>query len=182
MLLIFASCPTYYQRMAALTRRNIRTFWNGGDAVCRIQSRVVGSGEMKRFEFFEHTADIGVRVFGATLEELFVNAAAALYEAMGVRKKEEGRIRKEIRIEAESAEDLLHDWLAELLFELSAHGVIFDEIQSATLNAQGFEATAKGGRADWSEARAEVKAVTYHQLRVEQRADSSWMATVIFDV
>jgi len=134
-----------------------------------------------RFEFFDHTADIGVRVFGATQEELFVNAAAALYESIGVRKKEEGGIKK-VRIEAESVEDLLHDWLAELLFELSAHGVIFDDIQSATLSAQVFEATARGGRVDWSEARAEVKAVTYHQLRVEQRADGSWMATVIFDV
>jgi len=122
-----------------------------------------------------------MRVFGATREELFVNAAAALWEAVGVRKKEEGR-RKKVRIEAESVEDLLHDWLAELLFELSAHGVIYDEVQSSKFKAQSFEATLRGGAADWSEARAEVKAVTYHQLRVEQRADGSWTATVIFDV
>lgn len=134
-----------------------------------------------RFEFFDHTADIGVRVFGATREELFVNAAAALYETVGARRKEEGRIKK-VRIEAESVEDLLHDWLAELLFELSAHGVIFDEIQIPKLQTPILEATARGGQVDWSEARAEVKAVTYHQLRVQQRADSSWVATVIFDV
>jgi len=134
-----------------------------------------------RFEFFDHTADIGVRVFGATREELFVNAAAALWEAIGVRKKEEGR-RKKFRIEAGSVEDLLHDWLSELLFEFSAHGVVYDEVEISNLKSRIIEATVSGGPADLSEARVEVKAVTYHQLRVEQRADGSWMATVIFDV
>jgi len=134
-----------------------------------------------RFEFFDHTADIGVRVFGATREELFVNAAAALWEAIGVRKKEEGR-RKKFRIEAGSVEDLLHDWLSELLFEFSAHGVVYDELEISSLKSQVIEATARGGAVDLSEARVEVKAVTYHQLRVEQRPDSSWMATVILDV
>ena len=32
----------------------------------------------KGYEFFEHTADAGVRVYGKTLRELFVNAAAGL--------------------------------------------------------------------------------------------------------
>jgi SHS2 domain-containing protein len=134
-----------------------------------------------RFEFFDHTADIGVRVFGTTLEELFVNAAAALYEAIGARKKEERR-RKNITIKAESVEDLLHDWLAELLFEFSARGVIYDEFEISNFKSQIIEATACAGPADLSEARAEVKAVTYHQLRVEQSVDGSWTATVIFDV
>jgi SHS2 domain-containing protein len=135
-----------------------------------------------RFEFFEHTADIGVRVYGATREELFANAAAALWEAMGVRKKPGVRSQKSVVLEAGSVEDLLHDWLAELLFEFSAHGVVYEDFEISNLQSQILVATARGGPADLSEARAEVKAVTYHQLQVEQRAVGSWMATVIFDV
>ncbi len=137
-----------------------------------------------RYEFFEHTADIGVRVFGATLEELFRNAAAALFEVMGEWKKSGVGSQKSIVIEAGSAEDLLHDWLTELLFEFSAHGVVYDEFGISNLNSQIIEASLRGGAVDWkqSEPRAEVKAVTYHQLQVEQRDDGSWLATVIFDV
>ena len=137
-----------------------------------------------RYEFFDHTADIGVRVFGATLEELFVNAAAALYAAMGTWKESGVRSQKSVLIEAGSVEDLLHDWLAELLFEFSAHEVMYEEFEILDLSAQMVRATLRGGVVDWgrSEARAEVKAVTYHQLRVEQRANGSWMATAIFDV
>jgi len=134
-----------------------------------------------RFEFFDHTADVGVRIFGATLEELFIHAAAALYAVVGARKKETTAT-KTVRLEAGSLEELLHDWLSELLFELSAHSVLFDEIHIWKLAPPSFEASLRGGTVDWSEARAEVKAVTYHQLRVEPCADGSWTATVIFDV
>lgn len=137
-----------------------------------------------RYEFFEHTADIGVRVFGATLKELFRNAAAAMYEVMGEWKKSGVGSQKSVVIEAESVEDLLHDWLADLLFEFSAHGVVYDECEISNLKSQIIEASLRGGAVDWkqSEPRAEVKAVTYHQLRVERRDDGSWLATVIFDV
>ena len=44
---------------------------------------------MKPYEFFEHTADIGVSVSGATLAELFEDAARAMYEAMGNCRRQE---------------------------------------------------------------------------------------------
>jgi len=137
-----------------------------------------------RFEFFDHTADIGVRVRGATLEELFRHAAAALYEVMGEWKKSAPTKQKSVVLEAGSVEDLLHDWLAELLFEFSARGVVYDELEISELSPCCLKATLRGGPVDWekSEPRAEVKAVTYHQLGVEQRSDGSWEATVIFDV
>ena len=138
----------------------------------------------KPYEFFDHTADIGVHVFGGTLEELFTNAAAALYGAFGQLQKSEVRDQKLLEIEAASAEDLLHDWLAELLYEVETNHLLYDEVEITGLTPQRIAATLYGGEIDFdrSHANQEIKAVTYHELRVEQLPDATWRATVIFDV
>jgi SHS2 domain-containing protein len=139
---------------------------------------------MNAFEFFEHTADIGVRVRGATLPELFANAAAAMFEAMGKLQKSGARSQKSVELRAGALDDLLHDWLAELLFEFEAHHILFDEFEFQEIEAGQLRARVQGGNVDFSQSqpREEIKAVTYHQLKVEQQPDSSWTATVIFDV
>lgn len=141
-------------------------------------------GMAQGYEFFDHTADIGVRVHGATLQELFCNAAAAMYEALGQLKHSEHRREKTVELSARSLEDLLHDWLAELLYEVDANHVLYDEIEITDLIPRRLFASLRGGTIDFarSQTNEEIKAVTYHQLRVEQRADGSWHATVIFDV
>ena len=136
------------------------------------------------WEFFEHTADIGVRIYGATLPELFVNAARAMYEALGELKKTGDRRQKSVELKAESWEDLLHDWLAELLFEVEANHVLYDDIEITGVVPGKLTASLAGGVIDFtrSQTNEEIKAVTYHQLRVEQLADGRWRANVIFDV
>ena len=136
------------------------------------------------FEFFDHTADIGARVNGATLPELFGNAAGALYAAFGHLQKSGAARPKTVELAAETLEDLLHDWLAELLFEVETRHTAFDEIEMVVTPPGQLKATVRGRSIDFSRSqpRAEVKAVTYHQLRVEQLPDGSWQATVIFDV
>ena len=136
------------------------------------------------YEFFDHTADIGVHVAGATLPELFTNAARAMVAALGELQKSEERRAKSVELKAESLEDLLHDWLAELLYEIEAHQVLYDEFEFHELAAGGLRAEVRGGKIDFdrSHPHEEIKAVTYHQLRVEPLADGSWRATVIFDV
>jgi SHS2 domain-containing protein len=136
------------------------------------------------FEFFEHTADIGVRVHGETLPALFENAAAALYAAMGELARGPGTSQWTLELEAPTLEDLLHDWLAELLFDLAAHNLVYDERTVTGISPVGLTATLRGGPVDLarSAARAEIKAVTYHQLRVAELPDGTWQATIIFDV
>lgn len=36
----------------------------------------------KKFEFFDVTADVGIRAYGKTLEDAFENAALAMFEVM----------------------------------------------------------------------------------------------------
>jgi len=138
----------------------------------------------KPYEFFDHTADIGVHVFGGTLESLFTNAAAALYEALGQLQKSEVRDQRLLEIEAGTIEDLLHDWLAELLYEVEANHLLYDEVEITELTPQRIAATLCGGEIDFerSQTNEEIKAVTYHELRVDQLPDATWRAVVIFDV
>jgi SHS2 domain-containing protein len=137
---------------------------------------------MKAFEFFEHTADIGVRAYGWTLEELFVNAARALYQIQGRFDLADRRMIK-IELSADSTDELLVHWLAELLFRFSTENVCFTHFRIQFTGSNKLLAQMEGGAVDFShsEVSEEVKAVTYHQLSVQQTADG-WTATVIFDV
>src|SRR5882672_4536071 len=127
----------------------------------------------ERFEFFEHTADIGAHIYGKTLPELFENAAQAMYDALGQLEKSGDKIQKSLEFEAASAEDLLHDWLAELLYELEAHQVLYDQFEFHKLTSACLIATLHGRQIDFarSQTNEEIKAVTYHQLRVEPLSD-----------
>jgi len=138
----------------------------------------------QRFEFFEHTADIGAHIYGRTLEELFRNAVAALFHAFGTLQKSGTGSQRSVVLEAGSLEDLLHDWLAEFLYEVEAKHVLYDEFEFLHLNSQGLKATLRGETIDFarSQTNQEIKAITYHQLRVEQLPNGTWRATVIFDV
>ena len=137
---------------------------------------------MKAFEFFEHTADIGVRAYGKTREELFINAARALYEVQGRFDLADRRMIK-IELSADSADELLLRWLSELLYRFSAEGVCFTHFRVQFTDPHKLTAQMEGGAVDFShsEVSEEVKAVTYHQLSVQQTGDG-WTATVIFDV
>ena len=139
---------------------------------------------MKPYEFFEHPADIGVQVRGATLAELFTHAAQALGAALGQLAPTGPPRQKSITLTADSLEDLLHDWLSELLYEVDTHHVCYDQITILTIGPHQLNATVGGTASDFTRSRvnAEIKAVTYHQLAVQELPDTSWQATVIFDV
>jgi SHS2 domain-containing protein len=136
------------------------------------------------YEFFEHTADIGVRVHGADQAELFTNAAQALYATLG--RWELSTERRELAIELEAADvaDLLHDWLGELLFVFETQGLVLDRFEFAPLSAHHLRARCSGAVVDQArfEPHLEIKAVTYHQLQARQEPDGQWVAQVIFDV
>ena len=138
----------------------------------------------QRFEFFEHTADIGAHIYGRTLEDLFRHAAATLFEALGVLQKSGASNQRSVELKAGSLEDLLHDWLTELLYEVEANHVLYDEFEFLHLSPERLKATLRGKAIDFarSQTNEEIKAVTYHQLCVEQLPDATWRATVIFDV
>jgi SHS2 domain-containing protein len=135
------------------------------------------------YEFFEHTADLGLRVRAADLDALFAEAAQALFAAVvedlsTVRPLQ----RVDVRLAGADREFLLFDWLKELLYRLDAEHLVFSRFEAHVGDA-GLTGSAWGEPLDRSrhELAHEVKAITYHGLRVERTADG-WLAEVIVDI
>lgn len=141
---------------------------------------------MKRYEFLEHTADVAVRVYGGSLKELFTSAALAMFAVLVVKKENRPKVKLEeisVKIEEEILEDLLKAWLDELLYYFSSKGLLLHRIKSLDCSEEALEARVLlepfdeqyFGRKD------EIKAVTYHELKVE-KIRNKWRAHIIFDV
>jgi SHS2 domain-containing protein len=147
----------------------------------------------KPYEVIEHTADIGLVIRGKKLDELFVHAAHGLFDLMTDVKKIRQRVRKEakdaskaamtLRLEGEDAGDLFLKWLRELLFIFSTRRIVFDRFDCRRLTEKELEFDAAGFIFDPQKdvQRAEVKAVTYHEFKMEKKPEG-WTARVILDV
>ncbi len=138
---------------------------------------------MKRYETFDHTADVGIRVFGKTVEDIFVNSAYALFDLLTNVKSVQSRVNREIIVEGMDLEDLLVRWLSELLFLCEGEGYLFREFSILSLTSNSLKAVVQGEIFDPArhEFKTEIKAVTYHQVKVAQK-DGRWVGTVVFDI
>jgi SHS2 domain-containing protein len=136
---------------------------------------------MGGYEILEHTADVGLRAHGATLEECFEQAAAALVEIIGIARPGEGR-RHSIELVADDVGALLVDWLSEIVYLHDVNDAVISKIEVTKVTdgeLRGGVAMAPRGDADIEG--IQVKAVTYHQLDV-QRSARGWKAEVYLDV
>lgn len=136
----------------------------------------------KNYEFIEHTADIAIRVKGKDLKELFKNAAAAVFDIIAERKTSEGtNIRLAVSQEADNLDELFVNWLNELLSLSAAKDLIFTEFKIDSIEEKALKAAVFGQRTNSFRMKAEIKAATYHELKLEKN-DSGWQATLILDV
>jgi SHS2 domain-containing protein len=135
------------------------------------------------YETFDHTADVGLRIRANDLAGLLEEAAAALFSILVV-NLDAVRPLQEVafRVQGVDRDDLLHDWLAELLFTFETRHMVFGQFH-VELDGTGLRATAHGESIDRQRHQldAEVKAVTYHGLKVEEHPDG-WLAEVILDL
>ena len=135
---------------------------------------------MNRYERLEHTADSLVRVHGKDLSERFANAAYALFDQMTDVTKVKPKGEMKIVLEADSREQLLVDFLQELLFLNDTEDLMFSEFDVKT-DGRKLEALVRGE--EFEEARhpkrSVVKGVTYHRLEFD---DEEGTVTVLFDV
>lgn len=133
------------------------------------------------FRLVPHTADIGIEISGATWEELYLNAARGLLEVYGASSVTGESVgRATVVLEAPTPEDLLVDWLNELVFLVSSERWLPTDIRVKEAGPSVLRAQAEGPRPDSPLAR-EVKSATYHGLKVERKG-GLWTATVILDI
>jgi SHS2 domain-containing protein len=135
------------------------------------------------YEVFEHTADLGLRVRAATREELFAEAAQGLF-AMIVANLDTVEPVQSRTLEVQGDDDslLMFDWLNELLYAFESDRMLLSRFEVEMTGGQ-IRAVCWGEPMDSErhEMEHEVKAITYHQLRVEPDADG-WIAEIIVDI
>ncbi|MGH9812244.1 MAG: archease [Candidatus Acidiferrales bacterium] len=153
----------------------------------------------KPYTFLDHPADVGFVARGHTLTELFESAAAAVldygWELDAVRERDQVNL----RARAATLEDLLFSWLAELVYLADAEHWVFKRVHVRQLeppHASPSEGSPPAHKPAWEirgaafgerfekgrhRARTYIKAVTYHQLAVEE-SPTGWQATVFLDV
>jgi len=135
------------------------------------------------FEILNHTADIGIIARGQDVRETFINAARGLFSLVIDPEEVSVKKHREISITAPDREALLVNWLNELIYLLDAEEVLFKDFKIIEITGTRLKVKAGGERINTKKhhLRREVKAATYHQLKIEQTAEG-WRAQVIFDI
>ncbi len=143
----------------------------------------------KPYEIIEHTADVGLKANGATLKELFENAAKGMFdiiEGKKVHKRISAQVHKkiEIRKEVDDFEELLVDWLSELLYIFNKESILFNDFRISRLDNKNLVSESSGKRIRLANAalQTEIKAVTFHGLKIEKDSSGIFSCNIIFDV
>jgi SHS2 domain-containing protein len=138
---------------------------------------------MRKFEFVDHTGDLGIRVFGENLPDLFRHAAEALFHVITDPETILAKETRKIAIVGHGPEELLISWLNEFIYLFDTRGLLFREFEITFLNEQSLEALVRGEAYDENRhpIKTTVKSATYHQLQIRQEK-GGWTAQVILDL
>ena len=125
---------------------------------------------MKGYEYFEATADIGIRAYGKDMGEAFENAGVAMFniisDTSGI------ALESEIEFEVSSEDDvsLLYDYLEELLFYHETEFMLFSRFDVEIAEGFRLKARIRGEEIDWEkhERKTEIKAITFHKMEVRK--------------
>lgn len=159
---------------------------------------------MRKFKNFAHTADIGIEVWGRTPAELFENAAVGMFAQIvdyGLRITDyelnpQSPIRNQqppinnqqsaihIEVEADNREFLLVAFLQELLYNFETKKILFKKFEITYLDDRNIKCIARGEKiTSPHQIVREIKAVTYHLLKIEKDEEKNiWRTKILFDV
>lgn len=138
-------------------------------------------GLVTPYQVLEHTADVGLLATAASLEEAFRDASVGMLEIAGSWHPGEGKT-VPISVAAPDTAGVLVDWLSEVLYVqdsggVSVGGVTVEDVSKGEAHGNVVVRPFAGGSSEG----VQIKAVTYHQLKVEPSSDG-WIAQVFFDV
>ncbi|MER3446769.1 MAG: hypothetical protein C4291_07970 [Candidatus Dadabacteria bacterium] len=135
------------------------------------------------YEILDHTADICVRVYGRSLDDLLRNAARAMMELITDREKVDPSQEIEFKARGETDEEILVHWLDEILFIHHVKKMVFRNFESHPVSKTEIQGKAIGENIDMErhEIRLDIKAATYHNLKIE-RVDDRLKVDIVFDI
>jgi SHS2 domain-containing protein len=136
-----------------------------------------------KYKMIDHTADLGIIVYGKTLKELFANAAWSLFDIMTDIHKIKPINKNTISLTANGIEELLITWLGELIYLWEVKSMLFCQFEIEEISPHKLVGYAIGEPYKPSQhpIHNEIKAATYHQLEVKKENDK-WCTQIIFDV
>jgi SHS2 domain-containing protein len=136
-------------------------------------------------ETFDHTADVGLRIRGSDLDDLFRTAAEGVFDYIVVNRAEvRGDDPESIALTADSPEELLAVWLNELIFRCETKHRLYSRFEARVSDdGRSLQAQIRGEPIDRGRhvLDHEVKAVTRHGLKLG-REGSAWLAELILDI
>lgn len=138
---------------------------------------------MTKYKTLDHTADIGIEVWGKRKEDIFICAVEAMADLIVDLKSISDDEENTIRVTGTGEEDLLINFLREALYLFNGNGWLIKQCLAVDVLPQSVTARLRGGRYNpqKQQVKMEIKAVTYHQLCFCKTAQG-WKAKVIFDV
>jgi len=138
----------------------------------------------RKYEIIEHTADMGLRLYGNDLEELFGNGFQGLLEQVAEEMLDgfSGNDIKKIKLEAPDKEALLVDFLNELLYLINVEKWMPVKIKELHISNNRLIAEFNGGKFGFHDIiKTEIKAATYLNIEIKKIGDI-WVTDVFFDV
>lgn len=134
-----------------------------------------------RYKILSHTADLRVKVFGRTEEELFQNAAFALARVL-VSEKQKKLLRgyEKIAVQGNNINELLVNFLNEVLTQSQINKKLYERVKILKFSPINLEAHIFGMPVD--SFNEDVKAVTYHKVDIQKNKRGIFETTVIFDI
>ncbi|MBM3251053.1 MAG: archease [Candidatus Nealsonbacteria bacterium] len=135
---------------------------------------------MKKYEILEHRADLKIRVFGKTKEELFLNAVLAIKDGLRPKIQSTKSKIRNIKTESSNLETLLVDFLSEVLYLIQVNKEVYNKVRFKKFSDTEIKAELSGQKIErFGE---DIKAATYHNLDVHQEKNGKWQATILFDI
>lgn len=135
-----------------------------------------------KYRLIDHTADFRIHVFGTDLKDLFSNAAFAMFDLITDIETLAGEVESRLKVKGRDRPDLMVNWLRELLFIWNGTQKLVESVDILSLAGNELSAKIKSESFDPARHRIknEIKAVTYHQIQVNQVTDG-WDSKIIFD-
>jgi len=142
------------------------------------------------YTIVDHTADIGIKVWGKTLQALFIEAARDMVSLIvnidSIRLKEQ----EFVHIQAERLDELLIQWLREIVFLMDQKRLVFkqfqiemDNLSESNVTSYFIKCLLGGESLDFNrhEICREIKAITRHDFYLRKKGPW-WETNILFDV
>jgi SHS2 domain-containing protein len=138
------------------------------------------------YEYFDHTADIGLKAHGETLAQMFENAAKGMFSIMleVISDAEPTRTANvDLEQEEENTEQMFVDWLNELLYILETKDIVPSEFRVIQLDGKRLQAEISGNpfNKEIHRYKTEIKSATYHMLEIGRENDK-YFGMILFDI